>query len=74
MNMNTFYSGSTSVSGGVNQSVFLFNLAEDSITRANVCFMRGNSENEPKETTRPHVIVEKRSESGCSGILNVDPG
>ena len=32
---------------------FLFNLAEDSITRANVCFMRL-----PKGATRPHVIAE----------------
>lgn len=55
MNMNKFYSGSISVSEGVNQSVLLFNLPEDSITSANVCFKRGKSENEPKETTRPRV-------------------
>lgn len=36
--MNEFYSGSMSVSGGVNQSFLLFNLAEDSSTKANVCF------------------------------------
>lgn len=52
--MNQFYLASISVSGGVNQSFFfLFNLAEDSITRANVCFMRL-----PKGATRPHVIAE----------------
>lgn len=53
--MNQFYSGSISVSGGVNQSLLLFDLAENSIMMASVCVFKWL----PKGATRPHVIVER---------------